>query len=222
MGGASAICTARVAELKQALVSVHALVLSYLQFHYMVLAPYPRPVRKELLAAINAGLDEFTHDLAGQAGILHTPAAPHPPVSGSPWQPHGSRGSERCSRRALQTASLPAPPCGDRRGGRQGGPEAISASPRPGQEARRRPPSRGSQPRGRGAAPSRRAWWRGTRRLACANTRGAACPATGPPARSLTIRSPLLPTRGLRRLPPPRRPPRHSIWDICSKYHYLI
>ena len=86
MGGASAICTARVAELKHALVSVHALVLSYLQFHYMVLAPYPRPVREELLAAINAGLDEFTHDLAGQAGILGQahPSGPPPSDSGEP------------------------------------------------------------------------------------------------------------------------------------------
>ena len=65
---------------------MHALVLSYLQFHYIVLAPNPRPVREEVLAAINGGLGELTYDLAGQAGILGQahPCGSPPPGS---WEP---------------------------------------------------------------------------------------------------------------------------------------
>eukprot|EP00904_Undaria_pinnatifida_P010033 jgi/Undpi1/615/HiC_scaffold_10.g04079.m1 len=86
MASAPDICKYRVENQKKELNAVLERLQSYLQHPFLALAPYPAQVRAMLLTAINVGLDDHMHDLAGQAGTLwreHSNAPP-PPGSGPP------------------------------------------------------------------------------------------------------------------------------------------
>ena len=86
MASAPDICKSRVENQKKELNAVLERLQGYLQYHFLALAPYPAQVRATLLTAINVGLDDHMHELAGQAGTLwrEHPNAPPPPGSGPP------------------------------------------------------------------------------------------------------------------------------------------